>query len=68
MSLTNGHNDGLERGKNDAASGKDRNACPTIGEALRQGILHPRSYTDTFVEGYGKGYDMEKLNQALNKK
>ncbi|OQX19609.1 MAG: hypothetical protein BWK76_04130 [Desulfobulbaceae bacterium A2] len=54
MGLTNGSKDGYEKGFRDGLAGRPSNPCGPL-DAFKQ-ALHPKNYTETFLDGYHQGW------------
>ena len=54
--ILNGSKEGYEKGFDDGADGRPRKAIGSIGEAFAHAV-RPKSYTETFLRAYGRGYD-----------
>lgn len=54
MAIVNGSKDGYEKGFSDASAGLKSNPVP-LKSALAH-ALRPQAYTETFLEGYKKGW------------
>jgi len=54
MSLFNGSKAGYDRGFEDGKNGKSKNPVPIL-EGFKQ-ALKPQSYTDTYLDGYNRGW------------
>lgn len=54
--MSDSYKKGHEKGRSDAAAGKNRDMRPKLLEAVVKGT----TYTNTFIEGYKEGYRQEK--------
>ena len=61
----NGSKEGYEKGFGDGLEGRPRKAVGSVRETFAHAI-RPKSYTETFLRAYGKGYDdgNRKRNQV----
>lgn len=61
----NGSKEGYDKGFGDGLAGRPKKAVDSVRETFAHAI-RPKSYTETFLRAYGKGYDdgNRKRNQV----
>jgi hypothetical protein len=57
--MSDAYSQGYEKGKRDAAAGKDRDLRPPLG----QSVLRGKDYTEQYMQGVKDGYRAGKSQQ-----